>query len=291
MKVVVTGGAGFIGHHLVRTLVEAGHTVTAMDNLRRGTFERSGLEHARCIEGDVRDYSQCLDTCRGSDAVVHLAAQANVLGSEADRDYAFETNVRGTWNVASACRDAGVGHLVFASSREVYGEPAVLPVSEMAPIAPRNTYGASKAAGELLLSSFHDGPNVSVLRLANVIGSGDAGRVVPVWLAAARENRPLTVFGGEQELDLVPVDIVCRSVERALQIGRLRGPLNIGSGVSTRILDLAAFIISLTDSSSTVCVKPARSVEVGRFRADTTLMRSTLGLTVGCPLDSVRADW
>lgn len=293
MRVAVTGGAGFIGHHLVRLLLAEGHEVTVVDNLRRSSFERPGLAGARCIEGDVRALAHCRLAVAGSDAVVHLAAQSNVMGSHADPDYAFETNVTGTWNVAMAARDEGVGHLVFSSSREVYGEPDALPVPESAPVRPHNLYGASKAAAEMLLAGLPDGaPRVSILRFANVIGPGDSGRVVPLWLQNAREGAPLRVYGGSQVMDLIPVDAACRAIANTLSRGPLDGPVNVGSGVPTAILDLAAHIIQLTGGVSCTEIVPARSVEVTRFFASTGRMQAILGVVPPQrPLEAIEVDW
>lgn len=293
MKVAVTGGAGFIGHHLVRLLVAEGHEVTVLDNLRRGSFERPGLDGAHCIEGDVRVLAHCRMAVAGSDAVVHLAAQSNVMGSNADPDYAFETNVTGTWNIAVAAREERVGHLVFSSSREVYGETDALSVPESAPLRPHNLYGASKAAAEMLLAGLPEGaPRVSILRLANVIGPGDSGRVVPLWLQSAREGTPLTVYGGRQVMDLVPVDVACRAIVNTLSRGPLDGPVNVGSGVATPILSLAAHIIQLTHAASATEIVPARSVEVTRFCASTERMQAILGvIPPERPLEAIEVDW
>lgn len=293
MRVVLTGGAGFIGHHLAARLVGAGHDVVVFDNFRRGSMERPGLHGVPFIEGDVRDPGALRTAFAGAGAVVHLAAQSNVMGSEADPGYTYETNVAGTWNVAMACRATGVGHLIFASSREVYGDPETLPVAEETPVAPKNLYGASKAAGELLLrSGFAEAPGVSVLRLANVIGRGDAGRVIPLWLRAAQAGEPLRVFGGKQTLDLVPVAFVCDVVERLLEAGPIDGPLNVGSGTSTSILDLARLITRITGSASPIEVVPPRGPEVTHFSADTNRLRQVLGLQPPAePLSSIEADW
>ena len=131
------------------------------------------------------------------------------MGSQSDPEYAFSTNVTGTWEVLSAARECAVRHLVFASSREVYGDAAALPVAESTALRPSNTYGASKVAGEAILSALdRSWPEVSILRFSNVIGPGDRGRVIPLWIRNARQGCPLTVFGGDQILDLVPVDFV-----------------------------------------------------------------------------------
>jgi UDP-glucose 4-epimerase len=278
MRVLVTGGAGFIGHHLAAALLRDGHGVVVLDNLKRGSFERAGLAGARLIEGDIRNAADCVAAASGCDAVVHLAAQANVMGSADDPGYAFETNVAGTWNVARASGAAGVNHLVFASSREVYGEPETLPVAETTAFAPKNVYGATKVAGEALLRSLAGDLGVSVLRLSNVIGRGDSGRVLPLWLDAASEGRPLRLFGGEQEIDFVPVETVVEAVRRVLARGPLPGPVNIGGGRSFALAEVAERVASLFAIRPVIECVPARAIEVRRFRADITRMRDWLGI-------------
>ncbi|GAB4334501.1 MAG: SDR family oxidoreductase [Dehalococcoidia bacterium] len=283
MRVLVTGGAGFIGHHLVPTLLARGHDVVVLDNFRRGRGRLPALHGACVIEGDIRDAGLCGGAVAGVDAVVHLAAQSAVISSQSDPDYTLTTNVTGTWNVVTAAREAGVGHVVFASSREVYGEPARLPVCEDAPIAPRNLYGASKAAGEALVGTLRgSGTATSVLRLANVVGTGDAERVVPLWVAAARRGEPLRVFGGRQRIDFVPVGTVVAAMVRVLEGGPVGVPVNIGSGTETSLCALADRVRAETGSDAPIEVLPPRSVEVTRFRADVTRMRELLGIEPPC---------
>lgn len=290
MRVVVTGGAGFIGHHLVRELLARGARVAVIDNLSRGTFERAELAGAELIVGEVSNAPLCRSVLEGADAVVHLAAQSQVMSSELDPQYTFQANVEGAWTVASEARCAGVRHVVFASSREVYGNPQRLPVPETAPLAPHNLYGASKVAAEVLLMRMPGIP-VSVLRLSNVIGAGDGGRVVPRWIEAARSGTPLTVFGGAQVLDLIPVEVAVAGFLRLLDRGPISNPINIGSGVQTPILQLARRILEMTDSTSRVICAPAREAEVDRFCADTRRMREVLQLEP--PRDPVAsiAEW
>jgi UDP-glucose 4-epimerase len=290
MRVVVTGGAGFIGHHVVAGLVARGAQVTVIDNLHRGSFERAQLAGAALVHGNVLDSELCGEVFRRADCVVHLAARSQVMSSQREPQETFDTNVLGAWAVAREAIAAGARHLIFASSREVYGNSDQLPVAETAVLAPHNVYGASKAAAELLLGRMPGLP-LTILRLSNVIGPGDSGRVVPRWLHAAQTGAPLTVFGGTQLLDVVPVGTVVEAILRSLDLGPIQGPINIGSGVATPILELAKRILALTGSTSPIVIEPARDVEVDRFCAETTRMTGVLG--VRAPADPVASigEW
>ena len=279
MKVLVTGGAGFIGHHLVQRLLSLGDEVVVLDNCSRGSLDRPELAGAERLNGDVRDLSTCLHAAAGCAAVIHLAAISNVMGSQADPKLTEETNVGGTANVAKAARAAGEAHLIFASSREVYGEPTRLPVSEGDQLAGKNAYGASKVAAEALLQQAAlDGLPVSILRFTNVIGSGDSGRVLPTWLEAASVGRPFVLYGGDQVIDFVPVATAVGAIERLVHGGSVAVPINIGSGRQTTLLNLASTIREAFVGCPPFERQPPREVEVSRFQADTTRMRTLLGI-------------
>ncbi|MGH7269277.1 MAG: NAD-dependent epimerase/dehydratase family protein, partial [Polyangiaceae bacterium] len=202
-KVLVTGGAGFIGAHLVARLVGGGSDVVVVDNMKRGSKAKlaalRGPGSVTVVEGDIRNFDTLREVAAGCDTVFHLAAQSNVMGAVDDPDYSITTNVLGTFNVLRSAAEAGARRVVFTSSREVYGDPQSLPVGEGHPWLAKNPYGASKAAGEAYCRTFVNthGLSVQVLRLANVYGPGDSGRVIPLWLAAAQEGRDLQVYGGE----------------------------------------------------------------------------------------------
>ena len=293
MSALVTGGAGFIGSHLVRALLADGESVTVLDNMRRG--DRTRLPGgARLLEGDIRDPAAVAAAMEGCDIVYHLAAQSNVLGAVSDLDYSFTTNVVGTYTVLAAARERGVGRVVFTSSREVYGEPASLPVAEWAPLLPKNAYGASKLAGELYCRVFsqNHGLEVSVLRLANVYGSGDSDRVIPLWLGRARAGEDLLLYGGEQILDLVPVSLVVEALRRAARTPLGDRAVNIGSGAGTTLRALAARIQALPGVRSGLTVLPARQIEVTRFVAEVSRMGEVLGLSPPTnPLEGLPAMW
>jgi UDP-glucose 4-epimerase len=287
MTALVTGGAGFIGAHLVEALVAAGDEVVVLDNLRRGDRARlDAIGRAarggalRLIEGDVRDRDAVRAATKGVERVYHVAAQSNVLGAVSDLDYSFTSNVVGTYNVLVAAREAAVGRLVFSSSREIYGEVDQVPVAEDRPLNPKNAYGASKVAGEVYCRVFQNtyGLDVSVLRLANVYGPGDRDRVIPIWLDRARRGEDLELYGGTQVLDFVPVSLVVEALRRAGERSLGGQPVNVGSGVGTTLYDLAARIQALSGAAVGLRVLPARAVEVTRFVADVSRMRALLGL-------------
>ena len=278
-KVLVTGGAGFIGRHLVARLVGAGTDVVVIDNMKRGSRDKLAkyVEQGRVqiVEDDIRRAEALNAAAAGCEVIYHLAAQSNVMGASDDPTYSITTNVVGTVNVLAAAALAGVKSVVFTSSREVYGEPPELPVGEDRPHLPKNLYGASKVAGEAYCRAFAatKGLRVDIVRLANVYGPGDSGRVIPLWLSAAQAGEDLKVFGGGQVIDFLWVGMAVDALLRATELG-VPAPLNIGSGVGTSILDLATRILQVTGSKSRVVRMPSRDIEVAKFIADTTRMRA-----------------
>lgn len=294
--IVVTGAAGFIGKHLVRELLQRTQDdVIGLDNLHRGDWSQLPANaRLTLIEGDVRDAELLQDLLNGSHLVFHLAAKANVMQSEQDPDYAFESNVMGTFNLLRQAYKAGVQHVVFTSSREVYGEANELPVPEMTPLRPKNIYGASKAAAEAYCRMFdRDEFRVSIARLANVYGPGDHDRVIPTFIDRANRGLPLTIYGGRQVVDFVAVQLV---IEALWQVSCRPSsePINVGSGRGVTLSETARRILKATGSPSRLDISPARHQEVVRFVADVTRMRSYLGVEPPddplSELDAVLAD-
>jgi nucleoside-diphosphate-sugar epimerase len=284
-RVVVTGGAGFIGSHLIdRLLQEPDIEVTALDNLWRGRPEHL-QQHAsdprlHLVVKDVRDRDAVDGALRGADLIYHLAAQPRVMGAIADAGYTFDTNVEGTFNVLRAAAMHNVQRVVFGSSRQVYGEPLNLPVDEEAPLMAINLYGATKLSGEALCRAFRreTGLSTVVLRLANVYGPRDTGRVIPLWLEQVQAGEDVVVYGGKQVLDFVWIG---DAVSALIQAGTAPGPLppiNVGSGTGTKLLDLARRIGRLVGGRPHVQLQPARPAEVTRFIAKIERMRDLLQL-------------
>jgi UDP-glucose 4-epimerase len=283
---MVTGGAGFIGSHLVDYLLARdAQQVVVVDNLTRPreNWLKAREDHPRLVfvEGDILDADRLSAALVGIDVVYHLAAVATVMAAVHDPERAFAVNAMGTAQVAMAARRAGVRRLVFTSSREVYGDPATLPVTEDAPLKPKNVYGASKASGELFLSTL--GPAdmaVVIVRLANVYGPGDSGRVIPIFLNNASNDRPLTLYGGQQILDLVWIgDVVEVLVKAGFSAEPVTEPINIGSGTATPLQALAQRIVNLVARDTPIQIVPPRGPEVDHYQADLTRAAYYYGLT------------
>ncbi|MDQ6671974.1 MAG: NAD-dependent epimerase/dehydratase family protein [Chloroflexota bacterium] len=284
-RIVVTGGAGFIGSHLVDRLLESGDAaVVVLDNLSRGRISNLAQHRdnrkLQLIEGDLRNPADLAGAMRDASVVYHLAAQATVIGGVRDMVYTFDTNVVGTFNVLRAASHARVARVLFASSREVYGEPINLPVDEDSPLQAINSFGVSKVAGEAYCRAFRRelGLQVSILRLADVYGPRDVGRVVPLWIDQAIAGHDLDVYGGKQVLDLVWVETVVEAMVRATALNITLPPTNIGSGTGTRIVDLARRIARLGCGQPRLRLLPARPMDVTRFVANVDRMRQILGL-------------
>jgi UDP-glucose 4-epimerase len=282
--VLVTGGAGFIGTHLVNRLVGTGaKEVRVLDNFSRvgpspirSSFPR---DKVTLVEGDIRDLRQLREAVQGCDTVFHLAAVATVASAESDPQETFETNVTGTFQVLREAHRAKVHRVVHASSREVYGDSPLLPVAEDFPLQPKNVYGHSKAASEQAARMGASSTDVLIVRLANVFGPGDHGRVVPRFIQSAFSNEPLTLNGGSQILDLIWIDDAVEMLIRAAGARGVDHPINIGSGSGITVRELATEVISLAKSKSQIMMAPSKDFEVRGFVADTKRAGAILNFT------------
>jgi UDP-glucose 4-epimerase len=291
MRALVTGGAGFIGSHLVDALVGRGDEVEVLDDLSSGRRENltGALEAgAKLIEADVSDDTSVAGTIesRPPDVVFHLAGQIDVRVSVSDPFFDARLNVGGTINVLDAARQAGVGRVVFASTGgAIYGEGTGrdLPLDEIAECLPDAPYGQSKLAAEGYLdlySRLYDLSTIA-LRLGNVYGPrqdplGEAG-VVAIFCGALLDGRTPRVFGdGEQTRDYVYVGDI---VEALLAAGesRVTGTLNTGTGTETSVLELGRMIGEACDRPFEPQMAPPRPGEVQRIAIDSARAERDLG--------------
>lgn len=246
MKILVSGGAGFIGSHVVDAFVEDGHEVAIVDNLETGTrdnvnaaarFERIDLRDGEPLRQFVLNFAP--------DAVFHHAAQISVPHSVSDPAFDASINVVGSLNLWQSARDAGASRFVFASSGgAIYGDNPNLPLSETEPPAPTSPYGLSKQVFELYLRQLASfgGPQSVILRYANVYGPrqgarGEAG-VISIWARLLLEGRPCTIYGdGSATRDYVYVgDVV--AANRAALLGGEGGAWNVATTTQTSALEL-----------------------------------------------------
>lgn len=262
MRVLVTGGAGFIGSHTAAGFSEDGHAVTVLDNLSSG--EKGNLPPGCAfVQGDVRDYDLVEHQVRGHDIVIHLAAFTSVPESFERHAECFEVNVEGTLNVLEAAATQKVAKVVFASSSAVYAEEPNVPKTETMCPEPASPYAVSKLEGEHLLAWYHRrrGAQHVALRYFNVYGprqdpNSDYAAVVPKFINRALAGTDLTIYGdGQQTRDFVYVDDVVRANILAAWAAA-SGVFNVGTGIATPVLALAHEIIALTGSRSSYCFGP-----------------------------------
>ncbi|MCQ8119233.1 SDR family oxidoreductase [Methylomonas rosea] len=254
MKVLVTGGAGFIGSHLSRELWRQGHQVSVIDSLVGGRKETIadllGQERFEFHHVDIRDAETISPLFAGIDWVFHLAGLADIVPSiEQPRAY-YETNVSGTFNVLEAARAAGIKRFVYAASSSCYGIPEQFPTPESAPVQPQYPYALTKYLGEELVmhwAQLYDLPAVS-LRLFNVYGphartTGAYGAVFGVFLAQKLNGKPFTVVGdGTQTRDFTYVTDVANAFIAAAE-SELRGEImNVGSGGTYSVNQLVGLL-------------------------------------------------
>lgn len=289
-RALVTGGAGFIGSHLVDSLTGT-ETVRVLDDFTAGRRSRVP-EDVTVFEGDVRDHDLLARAMDGVDVVFHLAAEIDVERSIHDPERCHAVNVGGTLAVLERAK-AIDAHVVFASSAAVYGDPEEVPVSELAPTRPNHPYGISKLAGEEYCRIYHElyGLDTTALRYFNVYGPRQSGNsysgVIDTFLAEARNGEPITVHGdGEQTRDFVHVDDVVRANLLAAVNGGNGDVYNVGSGESVSVIELAELISSLTATESRIVHIEGRPGDVERSRADPSLAAEEIGFE---PSVSLRA--
>ncbi|NBQ64588.1 MAG: NAD-dependent epimerase/dehydratase family protein [Verrucomicrobia bacterium] len=278
MKFLVTGGAGFIGSHLVRRLSARG-PVTVLDNLASGnTGNLAGLA-CSFFQQSILQPAALAQACEGVTHVFHLAAMVSVPESMARPGECHQINVEGTRLVLEAASQAGAQSVVLASSCAVYGNEPGLPKTESSPTAPASPYAESKLKAEKLCAR-SSVPAVA-LRFFNVYGPRQDPRspyaaAVPKFLEAARAGTPITIFGeGHQTRDFVHVDDVAAALEHVALSAAMTGTYNVAFGRSVSVLRLAELILALTGLRSEIRHAPARPGDILHSSASIEKIRAT----------------
>ena len=275
MKILVTGGSGFIGSHLVEHFQDTAEVVV-LDNLRSG--HRKNLEGLRCrfVEGSILDKPLLDELMQGVDYIFHLAALISVPESMQRPEETMELNVRGLLNVLEAGRRHGVRKLCFASSAAVYGENPAQPKVETMTPDPRSPYAITKLDGEYYCGLYaREGwLETACIRFFNVFGPRQDPRsayaaAVPIFIHRALAGEPITVYGdGGQTRDFIFVKDIVGALAFAAETPHATGVFNAGYGKSTTILELAQEILRLTGSSSEIRFEPVRPGDIRHSTSD-----------------------
>jgi len=322
--IIVTGGAGFIGSHLVESLLHRGVRVRVIDDLSAGTLDNLSpcIDDVEVVVGDVRDPDLLDRVLRGADAVAHQAAVVSVSRSFDDSELVDDVNVGGSLAVLAAARRAGVRRVVLASSAAVYGDAPRVPLDEGMPPDPLSPYGVGKLAveGYARVLAVQGPPGVVCLRYFNVFGprqdpASDYAGVVARYIACAADSRPYVVYGdGEQTRDFVFVgDVVAANLlalDASLECGADGdGCLvaNVAAGRETSVVELAGAVDDavhgrmrrdgrmedrLATGAVSLDVRPARSGDIRRSLADIDRARRCLGYRPATSLhDGLAVTW
>lgn len=287
MHILVTGGAGFIGSHLVERLLAAGHQVRVLDDLSTGKQSNlpahDGLEF---LLGDISKADEVAPAIRGTEAVFHLAAVASVQASVDDPVATHNANMVGTLNLLEAARRNGVRRFLYASSAAVYGDTSTLPISEDTPTQPLSPYAADKLASEhyLFFYARKYGLKATAFRFFNIFGprqdpSSPYSGVISIFVERVRAGRPVTVFGdGHQTRDFVYVgdlvEILWRSLDRMETAGQV---INVGRGIECSLLELLEALERLSGRRIERKHEPPRMGDIRRSCAGVERLAQLLG--------------
>ncbi len=288
-RILVTGGAGFIGSHTVQALLDQGHQVVVLDNLSSGKLENLALNHPHLefVEGDILEYPLLQDLLGNCDAILHLAALSSVPQTIANPIYSFQVNTQGLLHVLEAVRQTGRAiRVVYASSAAVYGNVLSLPCSDAQPLMelPLSPYALQKKHDEdyaALYSNLHQ-INSLGLRYFNVYGerqdpNSPYSGVISRFLDAYQQHNTLTVFGdGLQSRDFIHVSDIAKANCLALQ-SNYTGAINIATGQSNTLLDMIKYIELAGGRSADVQFAAARSGDIRDSYATTELANTQLG--------------
>ena len=290
MRVLITGGAGFIGSHIVDRLLEEGYGVRVLDNFATG--HRSNISHVlddiELIEGDIQSYERAHTALRGCDYVLHQAALPSVPRSIQDPLTSNAVNVIGTLNILLASRDSDVRRVVFASSSSVYGSNPVLPKHEDLAAVPISPYAVAKQAAEGYCRAFNEvyGLETVGLRYFNVFGprqdpASQYAAVIPSFILSLLEGRRPTIYGdGEQSRDFTYISNVVDANLLALTAEGVGGrSYNIACGEAITLNDVVRHLNRITGQSVEPVYEPGRAGDVRRSLADVSAAEQELGYT------------
>jgi nucleoside-diphosphate-sugar epimerase len=286
--ILITGGAGLIGTASKTYFEQRGWTVSTLD-LKECDLDGRTIDHV----GDIVEFKPLQDILTDIDGILHLAAVSRVIDAELDKEECTRVNVNGTKRLLEAASAAKCRWFIFGSSREVYGEPPSLPVSEENGVAPINHYGNAKVIGENMVKKHCEinGMVHSNLRFSNVYGHSEdhQTRLVNAFIIQALKAEPLEIHGGGQLFDFTHIDDTAGAIYTAAKLLHEKHahlpPIHVLPGDAVAIEDLAAMVLRITDSDSKLMYTPGRDYDVERFHGDPSRMNEILGYE--CSIDII----
>ena len=292
MKYVVTGGAGFIGSNIVKLLIKNGHNVSVIDNLHTGNLSRlKDIENKISFNKiDIRDFDKLNQNIHDIDGIFHQAALTVVPESFEKPDEYYDVNVNGTKNIFKIAKKLGV-KVVFASSSSIYGNVNKIPIKENFKKNPINPYGKTKVEKEKLAQDFwRDGVNIIGLRYFNVYGKGQTGSyagVITQFMKKIDNSLPPIIHGkGDQVRDFVSVEDVAKANLKSMEASTTQDFLNIGTGKSVSILELAKLMIRISSKNLEPVFDEELPGDVEKSQADTIHSMEKIGWSYEIELDS-----
>ena len=291
MKILITGGAGFIGSHLCDRYTRNGHTVICLDNFSNGSLlnVRHLLDYRnfKLIKSDIGDYEVLEKISKDVDVVFHLAAQVHVDRSYVEPRLTYQTNVNGTLNILETARELDIPKVIYASTSEVYGSARKVPIDEFHPLNAPHPYGASKIAADRMCYAYINtyGMNIAILRFFNIFGPRQKdigyGGVISIFARRILNDMPPLIYGdGMQTRDYTYIKDAIEAYDKVFEYEKkFDDPINFGTGKEVSITDLADKMILLSnkkDKLKSIHIDP-RIGEVKRLISNSSKARNLLG--------------
>ena len=297
MRILITGGSGFIGTHLTKFLLAKNHIVTIFDNFSNSSkdsmsfFVEKGVE---IIEGDIMNHNEIFNATKNKEVVIHLAAKISVSESMKNPIETFEVNVEGTKNVLNACEKNHIKKFIASSSAAVYGEgDNNSPLNENSKTLPISPYGESKLKMEKEIREFKSKHNMKciILRFFNIYGEGQTPEyagVITKFIERIKQSKPLEIFGdGLQTRDFISIEDIINSIYCAISTDK-SGTYNIASGKTTSIKELAEYMVFLAGKKLKIHnIEPLKG-DIKNSQADITLAKKELGFSPKFKLDKIK---
>jgi len=297
MKIIITGGAGFIGKHLVEFLIKKENDITIFDNFSNSTYESTKYFEnlgVKIIKGDIRRLEDINKAVKGNEVVIHLAAKISVDESIKNPSETFQTNVEGTKNVLIACEKNQIKKIIVASSAAVYGESeADVKLTEKSKINPISPYGESKVMMEYEIKKITENNDMDyvILRFFNIYGknqSPEYAGVITKFIKKIEMNQSLEIFGdGMQTRDFISVKDVVNSIYHSIENGKNQ-IYNIGSGKPITIKQLAKLMITLSKKELKINYNDIKKGDIRFSEADISLAKKELHYLPKYTLESIK---